>query len=104
MREDPGARAAEAKAHHRDTPPEDDILSRQVSWLTGRRPRPVFPRPKGLSDRNGQRLAAYSCGGSFGITAHIERLPNSLLAPNQNGPQNHDKCELTKKCRPCQSI
>jgi hypothetical protein len=37
-------------AHHRDTPPEDVLSSRQVSWLAGRRRCPVFPRPNGPSD------------------------------------------------------
>ena len=41
---------------------------RQVSWLTGQRPGPAFPRPCGSVTRpgggGGQRLAADSCGGS----------------------------------------
>lgn len=66
---------------HRDTPPVDDILSRQVSWLAGRRCCPAFPKPHGFSDFVGQRLAAYSCGGSAGIA------PASLLAPDQTNPK-----------------
>ena len=38
------------KAHHRDTPPEDVIWSRQVSWLAGPRCCLVFPKPSGFSD------------------------------------------------------
>lgn len=69
---------------HRDTPPVDDILSRQVSWLAGRRCCPAFPKPHGFSDFVGQRLAAYSCGGSAGIA------PASLLAPDQTKSGDHD--------------
>ena len=43
------------------------MLSRQVSWLTGQCCCPAFPKPVGLSDFVGQRLAAYSCGGSSGF-------------------------------------
>ena len=57
------------------------MLSGQVSWLTGRRCCPAFPKPAWASVTFvGQRLAAYSCGGSAGIT------PASLLAPDQAGP------------------
>ena len=42
----------------------------------------------GLSDFVGQRLAAYSCGGSsgFGFSA----APASLLASEKRFPKNHD--------------
>lgn len=43
------------------------MASRQVSWLTGHRIRSVFPAPEGSSDMIERILAAYSCGGSFGI-------------------------------------
>ena len=43
------------------------MLSRQVSWLAGQCCCPAFPKPFGLSDFVGQRLAAYSCGGSSGF-------------------------------------
>lgn len=62
----------------------DDILSRQVSWLAGRRCRPAFPKLHGFSDFVGQRLADYSCGGSAGIA------PASLLAPDQTKSEDHD--------------
>ena len=38
----------------------------------------------GFSDFVGQRLTAYSCGGSAGVT------PASLLAPGKLNPENHD--------------
>jgi len=38
----------------------------------------------GLSDFVGQRLAAYSCGGSAGVA------PASLLASEKRFPKNHD--------------
>jgi hypothetical protein len=39
---------------------------------------------EGLSDLVGQRLAAYSCGGSSGFA------PDSLLASEKRIPKNHD--------------
>jgi hypothetical protein len=47
--------------------PRTCMLSRQVSWLAGQCCCPAFPKPFGLSDFVGQRLAAYSCGGSSGF-------------------------------------
>jgi hypothetical protein len=39
---------------------------------------------QGFSDFVGQRLAAYSCGGSSGFA------PASLLASEKRFPKNHD--------------
>ena len=59
---------AESQPHHRDTPPEDvyvveaGLLARGSMLLSG------LPETNcGLSDFVGQRLAAYSCGGSSGF-------------------------------------
>ena len=59
---------AESQPHHRDTPPEDvyvveaGLLARGSMLLSG------LPETfAGLSDFVGQRLAAYSCGGSSGF-------------------------------------
>src|ERR1700685_1996458 len=61
--------------------PWTNMLSGRVSWLTGHSCCPVFPKLFGASVTFvGQRLAAYSRGGSAGIT------PASLLAPDQAGP------------------
>ena len=61
-------RRAESQPHHRDTPPEDvyvveaGLLARGSVLLSG------LPETNcGLSDFVGQRLAAYSCGGSSGF-------------------------------------
>ena len=66
---------AESQPHHRDTPPEDvyvveaGLLARGSGLLSG------LPKTfSGFSDFVGQRLAAYSCGGSSGFA------PASLLA------------------------
>src|SRR5436190_4395790 len=70
---------AESQPHHRDTPPVDvyvveaGFLARGSMLLSG------LPKTlAGFSDIVGQRLAAYSCGGSSGFT------PASLLAPEKN--------------------
>ena len=62
------AARAESQPHHRDTPPEDvyvaeaGLLARGSVLLSG------LPETiAGLSDLVGQRLAAYSCGGSSGF-------------------------------------
>jgi hypothetical protein len=52
-------------------------VSRQVSWLTGQCACPAFPGFGNPSDTDGQSLAAYSCGGSAGVS------PASLLAPRR---------------------
>ena len=59
--------ARESQPHHRDTPPEDvyvveaGLLARGSVLLSG------LPETlAGFSDFVGQRLAAYSCGGSAG--------------------------------------
>jgi len=44
----------------------------------------------GFSDIIGQRLAAYSCGGSAGISRNDRDAPASLLAPEKRFPKNHD--------------
>lgn len=67
------------------------MLSGQVSWLAGHRCCPAFPKPSGFSDFIGQRLAAYSCGGSAGIR------PASLLAPDQCAPENLDENQLSEQ-------
>jgi len=65
----------ESQPHHRDTPPVDvyvveaGLLARGSMLLSG------LPKTlSGFSDNGGQRLAAYSCGGSSGSA------PDSLLA------------------------
>src|ERR1700722_15393134 len=77
-----GSRASDScLAHHRDTPPVDEyvvgagLLAHGSQLLSG------LPEAFGASVTFvGQRLTAYSCGGSAGIT------PASLLAPDQAGP------------------
>jgi len=76
---------AESQPHHRDTPPVDvyvveaGLLARGSVLLSG------LPETNcGLSDFVGQRLAAYSCGGSSGFA------PASLLASGGTSPKNHD--------------
>lgn len=68
---------AESQPHHRDTPPEDvyvveaGLLARGSMLLSG------LPKTfAGLSDFNGQRLTAYSCGGSSGLGLTPHRLPS----------------------------
>jgi hypothetical protein len=56
-------------------------VSRQVSWLAGRRLALCLPnaqRASVTSDR--AKLAAYSCGGSAGISREMRDPPASLLA------------------------
>ena len=81
---------AESQPHHRDTPPEDvyvveaGLLARGSSLLSG------LPKTlAGLSDFVGQRLAAYSCGGSSGLA------PASLLAPGQTRPGEPQRLGFT---------
>ena len=71
-------RRAESQPHHRDTPPEDvyvveaGLLAHGSMLLSG------LPETNcGLSDFVGQRLAAYSCGGSSGFGfLRPHRLPS----------------------------
>ena len=71
-------RRAESQPHHRDTPPEDvyvveaGLLAHGSVLLSG------LPETNcGLSDFVGQRLAAYSCGGSSGFGfLRPHRLPS----------------------------
>ena len=72
-------------AYHRDTPPVNEhlvgagLLARGSLLLSG------LPEAKVASvTLVGQRLAAYSCGGSAGIA------PASLLAPGKRNPENLD--------------
>ena len=79
------------------------MLSRQVSWLAGQCCCPAFPKTfSGLSDFVGQRLAAYSCGGSsgFGFSA----APASLLASEKRFPKNHDGSDLSTSVHCSQRI
>ena len=64
------------------------MLSRQVSWLAGQCCCPAFPKPFGLSDFVGQRLAAYSCGGSSGF-GFFGRT-GFPLSFGKTFPKNHD--------------
>jgi hypothetical protein len=73
----------ESQPHHRDTPPVDvyvveaGLLARGSVLLSG------LPETlAGFSDIVGQRLAAYSCGGSAGFA------PASLLASEKSTPKN----------------
>jgi hypothetical protein len=76
---------AESQPHHRDTPPVDvylveaGLLARGSMLLSG------LPKTlAGVSDNGGQRLVAYSCGGSSGFA------PASLLASEKRIPKNLD--------------
>src|ERR1700712_407517 len=85
---------ADAQAHHRDTPPRETLwMSRQVSWLTGHRQRPVFPRRSTSVTFNGLWLAAYSCGGSSGFGFRRTGFP---LSSRQTNPENHDSAATMK--------
>jgi hypothetical protein len=69
-----------------DTPPVDVFVARQVSWLAGHDIRPAFPVLCGTSGLIDRMLAAYSCGGSFGIVWPVmgitHRIP--VLASDAN--------------------
>jgi hypothetical protein len=54
------------------------MLSRQVSWLAGRRLGPAFPKQWCFSGSVEPQLAAYSCGGSAGIARRRTGFPLSL--------------------------
>jgi len=57
------------------------LVSRQVSWLAGRRYPRVFPMRCRISDfKIREQLTAYSCGGSAGISRTSAQSPTSLLA------------------------
>jgi len=57
------------------------LVSRQVSWLAGRRYPRVFPMRCRISDvKIREQLTAYSCGGSAGFSRAFARSPASLLA------------------------
>src|SRR5215813_10204324 len=76
-----GSRASDGcLAHHRDTPPVYEHFVGAGLLARGSQLCPAFPKPCSFSDFVGQRLAAYSCGGSAGIA------PASLLAPGQAKP------------------
>jgi hypothetical protein len=80
---------AESQPHHRDTPPEDvyfveaGLLAHGSMLLSG-----LPETVSGLSDIFGQRLTAYSCGGSSGFG--FNAAPASLLASDRTSPKNHD--------------
>jgi len=80
---------AESQPHHRDTPPEDvyfveaGLLAHGSMLLSG-----LPETVSGLSDIFGQRLTAYSCGGSSGFG--FNAAPASLLASGRTSPKNHD--------------
>jgi hypothetical protein len=86
-----GSRASDGcLTYHLDTPPVDEhfvgagLLARGSLLLSG------LPEAKVASvTLVGQRLAAYSCGGSAGIT------PASLLAPGQAGPGEPRRAHLS---------
>jgi hypothetical protein len=93
-------RAVEVEAHHRDTPPEHDILSRQVSWLAGHCSSPSS-QDQDPSDADGPQLTAHSCGGSASFASErdrSDRSPASLLAsyewssPKTTTPPNMGDC------------
>jgi hypothetical protein len=72
--------------------PRTCMLSRQVSWLTGRCCCPAFPKPlRGLSDIFGQRLTAYSCGGSSGFGLRRTGFP---LSSGKNFPGEPRRAHL----------
>src|SRR3546814_222749 len=88
----PGGRAGDQGRHppfqsqatHRGTPPEDVMVSRQVSWLAGRRP----PLPPSRSLKAQWRM---SNGGSpltvaGAAPASPSGSPDSLLAPAPGWP------------------
>ena len=66
------------------------MLSRQVSWLAGLMLLSGLPEAYGLSDFDGQRLAAYSCGGSSGF-GFFGRTGFPLSSGKKAlSPENHD--------------
>ena len=88
------AASRESQPHHRDTPPEDvyiveaGLLARGSMLLSG------LPETfAGFSDFVGQRLAAYSCGGSSGVS------PASLLAPENSFPGEPRHAHLSARWR-----
>ena len=75
------AASRESQPHHRDTPPEDvyiveaGLLARGSMLLSG------LPETfAGFSDFVGQRLAAYSCGGSAGFSRETARFTGFPLS------------------------
>ncbi len=73
---------------HRGTPPEDVLMSRQVSWLAGRHLCLAFPTQNASVTLLRQRLAAYSCGGSSGVA--VKRTGFPLSSGRIKNPKNHD--------------
>jgi hypothetical protein len=71
-------RRAESQPHHRDTPPEDVYVVEAGNLARGSVLLSGLPETNcGLSDFVGQRLAAYSCGGSSGFGfLRPHRLPS----------------------------
>lgn len=68
---------AESQPHHRDTPPEDVYVVEAGLLACGSMLPSGLPKTfAGLSDFNGQRLTAYSCGGSSGLGLTPHRLPS----------------------------
>jgi hypothetical protein len=71
-------------------------MSRQVSWLTGRRYCPAFPALC-ASGRDRHQLAVYSCGGSSGLAKAAHRIPASLWRLPKVTPENHDAAIMPKR-------
>jgi len=73
----------ESQPHHRDTPPVDVYVVEAGLLARGSVLLSSLPKTlAGFSDIVGQRLAAYSCGGSAGFA------PASLLASEKRTPKN----------------
>ena len=84
---------AESQPHHRDTPPEDvyfveaGLLAHGSMLLSG-----LPETVSGLSDIFGQRLTAYSCGGSSGFG--FNAAPASLFSFGPNEPEEPRRVQL----------
>jgi hypothetical protein len=74
----PGARAhhgAPTTSDHRSTPPED-VCSRQVSWLAGRRCCLAFPTPEGASDTHLTAARRLQLRGQPRLSLARHRIPS----------------------------
>jgi hypothetical protein len=60
----PAANAGKPASDRWDTPPMDVLVSRQVSWLAGRRFSRVFPAPFGASDLEFGRNSLLTVAGA----------------------------------------
>jgi len=84
------------------------LVSRQVSWLAGRRYPRVFPMRCRISDfKIREQLTAYSCGGSAGFSRLFARSPASLLATMTCAVMDRDNyiwCDLNNRVNGAQAL